>query len=220
MSDAAAAGQRAVLTAERERVTNELEAIGIDSGTNDSGFADSGQVTAERGEVDALVGSLRDTLSDVDDALAKIDAGTYGVVRAVCRGRSATRGSRRCPRLACASRARRLAADRDSTVHITQLTVIYFFALIAAIILHEISHGVVALWFGDDTARRAGRLTLNPVPHIDPFGSIILPAIGALAGIPGDRMGQAGARESEPAAQSAARHVGGLARGPGDEPRC
>ena len=46
---------------------------------NDSGFADSGQVTAERGEIDALVGSLRDTLSDIDDALAKIDAGTYGV---------------------------------------------------------------------------------------------------------------------------------------------
>jgi DnaK suppressor protein len=68
-----------VLTAERERVTNELETIGIDSGANDSGFADSGQVTAERGEVDALVGSLRDTLSDVDDALAKIDAGTYGI---------------------------------------------------------------------------------------------------------------------------------------------
>ena len=69
-------------------------------------------------------------------------------------------------------------------MHISQLTVIYFFALIAAIILHEISHGVVALWFGDDTARKAGRLTLNPVPHIDPFGSIIMPAIGALSGIP------------------------------------
>jgi Zn-dependent protease len=69
-------------------------------------------------------------------------------------------------------------------VHLDQLTVIYFFALVAAIILHEISHGVVALWFGDDTARRAGRLTLNPIPHIDPFGSIILPAMGALAGIP------------------------------------
>jgi Zn-dependent protease len=69
-------------------------------------------------------------------------------------------------------------------VHIDQITIIYFFALVAAIILHEISHGVVALWFGDDTARRAGRLTLNPIPHIDPFGSIILPALGALAGIP------------------------------------
>ena len=69
-------------------------------------------------------------------------------------------------------------------MHLDQATVIYFFALVAAIILHEISHGVVALFFGDDTARRAGRLTLNPIPHIDPFGSIILPAMGALAGVP------------------------------------
>jgi Zn-dependent protease len=61
---------------------------------------------------------------------------------------------------------------------------IFFGCLVAAVILHEISHGVVALWFGDDTAKRAGRLTLNPIPHIDPFGSIILPAMGALTGLP------------------------------------
>ena len=77
MSDAA--GPRAVLTAERERLTNELAAMGIDRATFDDGFADSGQVTAERGEVDALVGSLRETLGDIDNALAKIDAGTYGI---------------------------------------------------------------------------------------------------------------------------------------------
>lgn len=69
-------------------------------------------------------------------------------------------------------------------MHLDRITFIYFFALVASIILHELSHGVVALWFGDDTARRAGRLTLNPIPHIDPFGSIILPAMGALAGVP------------------------------------
>jgi Zn-dependent protease len=62
--------------------------------------------------------------------------------------------------------------------------VILFVSLVVAIILHEISHGVVALWCGDDTAKRAGRLTLNPIPHVDPFGSIILPAMGALAGLP------------------------------------
>ncbi|MCJ7670836.1 MAG: site-2 protease family protein, partial [Acidimicrobiia bacterium] len=45
---------------------------------------------------------------------------------------------------------------------------ILFGCLVVAIILHEISHGVVALWCGDDTAKRAGRLTLNPVPHVDP----------------------------------------------------
>jgi Zn-dependent protease len=69
-------------------------------------------------------------------------------------------------------------------VHLDRITGVYFVALVIAVILHEISHGVVALWFGDDTAKRAGRLTLNPVPHIDPFGSIILPALGALSGIP------------------------------------
>jgi len=79
MSDAAERGPRAVLAAERERLTTELAELGVDSATNDSGFADSGQVTAERGEVDALAGSLRETLNDIDDALAKIDAGTYGI---------------------------------------------------------------------------------------------------------------------------------------------
>jgi Zn-dependent protease len=61
---------------------------------------------------------------------------------------------------------------------------ILFGGLVVAVILHEVSHGVVALWLGDDTAKQRGRLTLNPVPHIDPFGSIILPAMGALSGLP------------------------------------
>lgn len=59
---------------------------------------------------------------------------------------------------------------------------ILFGVLFASIILHEVSHGVLALAFGDDTAKRARRLTLNPIAHIDPFGSIILPAILVLAG--------------------------------------
>ncbi|OIP66027.1 MAG: site-2 protease family protein [Candidatus Yonathbacteria bacterium CG10_big_fil_rev_8_21_14_0_10_43_136] len=56
---------------------------------------------------------------------------------------------------------------------------IFFFLiiLIFSIIIHEIAHGYMAEWFGDPTARLAGRLTLNPVPHIDPLGSIILPAL-------------------------------------------
>jgi Zn-dependent protease len=69
-------------------------------------------------------------------------------------------------------------------VHIDRTTLIYFGALIVSVILHEIMHGVVALRFGDDTAKRAGRLTLNPIPHIDPLGSIIMPVFGALSGIP------------------------------------
>ncbi len=62
--------------------------------------------------------------------------------------------------------------------------VVFFICLVTAVILHETSHGVVALWFGDDTAKRAGRITLNPIPHIDPFGSVILPALGALLQLP------------------------------------
>jgi Zn-dependent protease len=69
-------------------------------------------------------------------------------------------------------------------VHLDEQTFIFFGCLVVAVILHELSHGVVALWFGDRTAKEAGRLTLNPVPHIDPFGSIVLPAMGAIAGLP------------------------------------
>lgn len=54
-------------------------------------------------------------------------------------------------------------------------------ALIPSVILHEISHGALALVFGDDTAKRAGRLTLNPIPHVDPFGTVVLPAMLAIA---------------------------------------
>ncbi|PMP59612.1 MAG: site-2 protease family protein [Sulfurihydrogenibium sp.] len=50
-------------------------------------------------------------------------------------------------------------------------------ALLVAVIFHEVAHGYVAYRLGDDTAQREGRLTLNPIPHIDPIGSILLPAI-------------------------------------------
>lgn len=56
--------------------------------------------------------------------------------------------------------------------------------LIFSIILHEIAHGWIALRFGDRTAKDAGRLTLNPIPHIDLFGSIILPTILIFVGSP------------------------------------
>ncbi len=55
---------------------------------------------------------------------------------------------------------------------------------VPSIILHEVSHGVVALAFGDDTAKRARRLTLNPLRHIDPIGTLLLPALLALAHLP------------------------------------
>lgn len=63
-------------------------------------------------------------------------------------------------------------------------TVLILGALFASVILHEVSHGAVALGLGDDTAKKAGRLTLNPVSHVDVFGTLILPAILVLAGAP------------------------------------
>lgn len=56
-------------------------------------------------------------------------------------------------------------------------------ALVPSVILHEVAHGVVALRFGDDTAKRAGRLTLNPLPHVDPFGTVLLPLLLAASGL-------------------------------------
>ncbi|MGI8686294.1 MAG: site-2 protease family protein, partial [Acidimicrobiales bacterium] len=65
---------------------------------------------------------------------------------------------------------------------VTTHTVLLLAVLFGSVILHEVSHGVVALRFGDDTAKRAGRLTLNPISHVDPFGTIILPVILVLVG--------------------------------------
>jgi Zn-dependent protease len=65
---------------------------------------------------------------------------------------------------------------------ITTDEIIVFCVMVPSIILHEVAHGWVALAFGDDTAKRAGRLTLNPMAHIDPVGTVILPAIMILSG--------------------------------------
>lgn len=56
--------------------------------------------------------------------------------------------------------------------------------LLFSVIVHEVMHGLVALKFGDHTAERAGRLTLNPIPHIDLFGTILLPALLIFTGSP------------------------------------
>lgn len=53
---------------------------------------------------------------------------------------------------------------------------IYAIPVIIAITLHEAAHGYVARHYGDDTAEKAGRVTLNPLKHIDLFGTILLPA--------------------------------------------
>lgn len=58
--------------------------------------------------------------------------------------------------------------------------VIVIAILIFSVILHELAHGYAALWLGDPTAKLAGRLTLNPISHVDPLGSLIIPGILAL----------------------------------------
>lgn len=57
-------------------------------------------------------------------------------------------------------------------------------ALIFSVILHEMAHGYAANWLGDPTARLAGRLTANPIPHIDPLMSVIIPGILVATGSP------------------------------------
>lgn len=63
-------------------------------------------------------------------------------------------------------------------------TLFYLIVLIFSVILHEIAHGYIALRLGDTTARDAGRLTLNPIKHVDVFGTILLPLLLAVAGAP------------------------------------
>jgi Zn-dependent protease len=62
--------------------------------------------------------------------------------------------------------------------------VITFGVILISMTLHEAMHAFVAFWLGDDTARLEGRLTLNPIKHIDPFLTILLPLGLALIGAP------------------------------------
>jgi Zn-dependent protease len=62
--------------------------------------------------------------------------------------------------------------------------IFYIAILIMSVVVHEVCHGFMAEYFGDPTARQAGRLTLNPVKHLDLFGSIILPAFLVLSRSP------------------------------------
>lgn len=63
-------------------------------------------------------------------------------------------------------------------------TLILLAVLVFSIILHEVAHGYAANALGDPTARLAGRLTLNPLPHIDPVGSVLLPALLTITSSP------------------------------------
>jgi len=55
------------------------------------------------------------------------------------------------------------------------ITIFTLIVLLFSIILHEMAHGSMALFLGDDTAQKSGRLTINPIKHLDPIGSVLLP---------------------------------------------
>ncbi|MDA8277913.1 MAG: site-2 protease family protein [Actinomycetota bacterium] len=77
-----------------------------------------------------------------------------------------------------------VAAIAVSKGILTVYTGINILAALTALVFHEVSHGVVALYYGDATAHRAGRLSLSPRAHIDPFGTVILPLMLLLLGFP------------------------------------
>ena len=60
---------------------------------------------------------------------------------------------------------------------LAQKLAVWALPLLFAITLHEVAHGWVASWFGDQTARLSGRLSLNPLKHIDPIGTVLLPLL-------------------------------------------
>ncbi|OHA64722.1 MAG: hypothetical protein A2940_01945 [Candidatus Wildermuthbacteria bacterium RIFCSPLOWO2_01_FULL_48_29] len=60
----------------------------------------------------------------------------------------------------------------------------YLVILLMSVILHEVAHGYTALSLGDSTAKQAGRLTINPIPHIDPIGSVAVPLLLVLFSSP------------------------------------
>ena len=67
----------------------------------------------------------------------------------------------------------------------TILYLIFVFVIIVfSMVLHELAHGYVAYWLGDDTAKNDGRLSLNPLRHIDPVMTIFIPLLLALTGMP------------------------------------
>jgi Zn-dependent protease len=63
----------------------------------------------------------------------------------------------------------------ESLIELGHTLSVWFLPVVLAITLHEAAHGWVAEKFGDDTARRLGRVTFNPIRHIDPVGTILLP---------------------------------------------
>lgn len=76
-----------------------------------------------------------------------------------------------------------MSIPQFSTQYIMQvvITILCFFP---ALVFHEVAHGFAAYKLGDPTAKRAGRLTLNPLAHIDIFGTVILPIVLSICNLP------------------------------------
>ena len=72
----------------------------------------------------------------------------------------------------------------DASFSIMQKIVLWALPVLIAVVFHELAHGYVAYQLGDPTAARAGRLTLNPLAHIDLFGTVIMPLLLVLSGAP------------------------------------
>src|SRR5690348_616427 len=64
-----------------------------------------------------------------------------------------------------------------------QVLSIQLVPFIMAVVFHEYAHGFIANQWGDPTAKKMGRLTLNPIPHMDPYGTLIFPIINMLTGM-------------------------------------
>src|SRR5215813_14337189 len=69
-------------------------------------------------------------------------------------------------------------------MHFDPNVIVAFPVFVMSIVVHECAHGLVALWNGDPTAKESGRLTLNPLKHVDLVGSIMLPAVLILTRAP------------------------------------
>ncbi|RZM18279.1 MAG: site-2 protease family protein, partial [Sphingomonas sp.] len=68
--------------------------------------------------------------------------------------------------------------------HIVYRTAVWIIPLVIAIVFHEVAHGWMAKWLGDPTAQEQRRLSFNPIRHVDPVGTVILPLGLAIAGAP------------------------------------
>src|SRR6195952_2838019 len=73
----------------------------------------------------------------------------------------------------------------DLTPEKIRWILIYVFVLLISVALHEFGHAIMAHKLGDDTPSRQGRVTLNPLAHADPVGTLLLPIIGGISGFGG-----------------------------------